>query len=232
MLLAVMISLLQLRRLSDETRFLLEVSTRNMELSKRMLDAAQNQNTALLQKIIIGSPAFDSLYNKAGREFDQALLEATATVHDLATLDSVYLARDEYEEVICNHVFSSDSKANTVWFSGVYKNSYQRLTSSIKNYSVVTESNLQHRAEQLEGSAYRAITPGILTLAVMIMIIGLFYFFIDLYLAKPVVKINKALDLYIKARVPFEVKTDGNDEVAQLRSNIEDLITLYKQKKG
>ena len=55
------ISYFELSRLSHSTHSMLGASFRNMELSKTMLDAVQDQNTALLQMIVSGSRNSDSM---------------------------------------------------------------------------------------------------------------------------------------------------------------------------
>ncbi|MFQ8806817.1 MAG: hypothetical protein ACLR8Y_19305 [Alistipes indistinctus] len=54
-------SYFELNKLSNSTRNMLDASLKNMELSKEMLDAVQDQNTALLQIMVTGSARYDSL---------------------------------------------------------------------------------------------------------------------------------------------------------------------------
>ena len=49
-----LISFFELSKLSRSTQSMLGASLKNMELSKTMLDAVQDQNTALLQIIVSG----------------------------------------------------------------------------------------------------------------------------------------------------------------------------------
>ena len=47
-----LMSYFELNKLSNSTRNMLDASLKNMELSKEMLDAVQDQNTALLQIMV------------------------------------------------------------------------------------------------------------------------------------------------------------------------------------
>lgn len=47
------------------------------------------------------------------------------------------------------------------------------------------------KTAQLESNAYRAIMPGIIALAIAIIIIVMFSYFIDLYYVRPVLKITE-----------------------------------------
>ena len=64
------ISYFELSRLSHSTHSMLGASFRNMELSKTMLDAVQDQNTALLQMIVSGSRNSDSMLIVGRQKFD------------------------------------------------------------------------------------------------------------------------------------------------------------------
>ena len=80
-----LISFFELSKLSRSTQSMLGASLKNMELSKTMLDAVQDQNTALLQIIVSGQSdrESDSLL-RAGREkFEAAISDAKISIRDL-----------------------------------------------------------------------------------------------------------------------------------------------------
>ncbi|MBE5033019.1 CHASE3 domain-containing protein [Gallalistipes aquisgranensis] len=226
-----MVSLVELLRLSKTTQILLDSSTRNIELSRQMLDAVQDQNTALLQMVVLGRNEFDSLYLSGKQKFDHALAQATVTVKDLSELDSVYNARMRYNEVVSAQL-GTYRKDDMDWFVNIYKTSYYELTTAIKNYMISSQSSLGTRASQLEGNAYRATSPGIITLGVAILIVLMFFFLIDLYYIRPVLKITKGLEDYLSLKIPFNVKMEGKDEVFKLKELIESLILVVKNKKA
>lgn len=68
---------------------------------------------------------------------------------------------------------------------------YGRLTSAIKNYMTSTQSSLAPRAEQMKKNAYRAVTPVLISLAVMIAIVLMLYYFMSVYCVNPILRMNK-----------------------------------------
>ncbi|MDR2936961.1 MAG: MCP four helix bundle domain-containing protein, partial [Rikenellaceae bacterium] len=56
-----LISHFELSRLSQTTRMMIDTSVSNMEISKQMLDAAQEQNTALLQLVNHRAEGYDTV---------------------------------------------------------------------------------------------------------------------------------------------------------------------------
>ena len=87
-----LMSYFELNKLSNSTRNMLDASLKNMELSKEMLDAVQDQNTALLQIMVTGSAEYDSLLFAGRAKFDAAIREAKISIRDLRGLDSIYAA--------------------------------------------------------------------------------------------------------------------------------------------
>ena len=97
---------------------------------------------------------------------------------------------------------------------------------------VSSQSVMDAKTAQLESNAYRAIMPGIIALAIAIIIIVMFSYFIDLYYVRPVLKITEGLHNYLNSKIPFKITMEGRDEVRKLKEYIEALIGLLKNKKS
>ena len=215
-----LMSYFELNKLSHSTRDMLDASLKNMELSKEMLDAVQDQNTALLQMLVAGDSRYDSLLFIGRARFDAAIGKAKVSIRDLRGLDSIYAANVQYTTVI-NTFFADQSKKDRddlQWFVDVYKSSYYNLTASIKNFMISSQSVMDAKTAQLESNAYRATMPGIIALAIAIIIIVMFSYLIDLY--------------YVNSKIPFKVTMEGRDEVYKLKEYIETMIGLLKNKKN
>ena len=168
-----LISFFELSKLSRSTQSMLGASLKNMELSKTMLDAVQDQNTALLQIIVSGRSdrESDSLL-RAGREkFEAAISDAKISIRDLQGFDSVYAANISYNETVGAYLRDSLRKENVDWFVDIYKTSYSDLTSSIKNFMVSSQNMMDAKARRLEDNAYRATMPGFIALVIAIVIV-------------------------------------------------------------
>ena len=94
-----------------------------------------------------------------------------------------------------------------------------------------TQSSLAPRAEQMKKNAYRAVTPVLISLAVMIAIVLMLYYFMTIYCVNPIVAMNRSLGEFLTFRIPFGVKTDCRDEVLELKEKIDTLIALTRQPK-
>ena len=249
-----MISLLELGHLSRDTGEILKANARNIELAKEMLDAAHEQNVALIRLSVFGDRSGDSLCLAGMARLENTLLVAQNEALDKSFLDSLAFATTELRIVLDNYLAlgrqRGDSLARTPaaampgntalqldslgikWYNEEYDALYGRLTAAIKNYMTSTQSSLAPRAEQMKKNAYRAVTPVLISVAVMIAIVLMLFYFMTIYCVAPVERMNKSLGDWLAFRVPFTVRGDLKDEVLELKERIETLVNQSKQYKA
>lgn len=211
-----MVSFLELSHLSRDTEDILKANARNIELAREMLDAAHEQNIALVHLSVFGDREYDSLCRASMERLESALLVAQTEALDKSFLDSLAFATTELRLLTDSYLTwaeeAPEGKPATAsgpdslrhgWYDGEYEALYGRLTSAIKNYMTSTQSSLAPRAEQMKKNAYRAVTPVLISLAVMIAIVLMLSYFMNLYCVDPVLKMNKGLGDYLAYRVPL-----------------------------
>jgi hypothetical protein len=62
----------------------------------------------------------------------------------------------------------------------------------------------------------------------MIVVALMFYYFLNHYLIKPIMRINRSLGDYLRYRTPFDKDIACRDEIKSLRDRIENLIAKLK----
>lgn len=238
-----MVSFVELGHLSHDTGEILKANKRNIELARDMLDAAHEQNIALIHLSVFGEKKYDSICLASMTRLENTLLTAQSEAVEKSFLDSLAFATTEMRLLIDNFLAFGSSGVDSLnrsqvdttgrtWYNREYEGLYTRLTSAVKDYMTSTQSSLAPRTEQMKKNAYRAVTPVLISLAVMIAIVLMLYYFISIYCVAPVVRMNKGLGDYLAFRVPFVVKGECRDEALQLREKIETLINLSKQTKS
>ena len=236
-----MVSFLELSHLSRDTGEILKANKRNIELAKEMLDAAHEQNIALIRLSVFGDRSCDSLCRKSMERLENTLLVAQSEALEKSFLDSLAFATTELRLVTDNYLaFGGAARADSPaalrpdslggrWYSEEYQALYGRLTAAIKSYMTSTQSSLVPRAEQMKKNAYRAV---LISLVVMIAIVLMLFYFMSIYCVTPIERMNKGLGDWLSFRVPFAVKGDLKDEVLELKEKIESLINISKQTKS
>ena len=151
----------------------------------------------------------------------------TAAVARMRKLTDNFLAvSDEAEDAEFSDYEDelSSLEWNMEWYENQYYDCYQSLTSAVGKFMTSTENSLAPRTEQLKKNAYRAVTPVLISLVVVVVIVLMFHFFIKVYCVDPVLMMNDSLGHYLSFGVPFRLKSELRDEPAQLKEKIEELI--------
>ena len=243
-----MLSYVELNQLSHDTDDILRANKRNIELAKEMLDAAHEQNVALIHLAVLGDRSYDSLRHAGMKRLENTLEVARKEALDESFLDSLADATtklrvwtDEYlhkqAQIPADSLITSveaclrRDSLGRVWYDDKYEALYRQLTDAITNYMTSTQSSLAPRTEQMKKNAYRAVTPVLTSLAVMIAIVLMLYYFMTIYCVNPIIRMNKSLERTLTFHLPFGVKGTLKDEVAELKDKIDMLLVLIKQNK-
>lgn len=231
-----MISFSELSNLSNDTEEILKANQRNAELAEEMLDAVHEQNVAVIHLTILGNMAYDSLYRSGMQRLERTVATAQKEALDRSFLDSLASAttglRVLTDAYLSLDVHEYGGVVGKQWYDNEYEKQYGEVISAIKNYMTSTQSSLAPRTELLKKNAYRAVTPVLISLVVMIATVLMLFYFTATYCVTPIVTMNKSLGQYLTFRVPFVVKAECKDEILELKEKIEALIAMLKQTKA
>ena len=231
-----MISFFELSHLSNDAEEILKANHRNMVLAREMLDAAHEQNMAVIHMAILGDLSYDSLCRANMRRLHATVATAQSELSDQSQVGSLVGAISDLQLLTDSYLsydmFKFDDVSGERWYNDYYEKRYKVVVSAIKDYMTSTQGSLAPRAEQMKKNAYRAVTPVLISVAVMIAIVLMLYYFMSIYCVSPVVRMNKSLGDWLSFRTPFNVKGDLKDEVLELKERIETLINQSKQPKA
>ena len=216
-----MISFFELSHLSYDTEEILKANQRNVELAKEMLGAVHDQNVAIVHLAILQDASYDSLCRTGMQRLEHAVATAQKGALDRSALDSLTGATTELLVLTKMFLATESPKAGD-----------EKVVTAVRDYMTSTQSSLAPRAEQLKKNAYRAVTPVLISLVVMIATVLMLFYFTMLYCVNPIVAMNKGLGQYLTFRIPFAVKAECKDEILELKEKIEALVAMLKQNKA
>lgn len=240
------LSLFELERVSQDTENILHESKISTDLAHEIVTALNEQNDAMIEMAVIGGNILDiAPYYKSCVESIEHLVDATERAHERMTeigspeiTDSLmlYTARindltNSYINGDVHRAILSDTLVRRTphsWYVECYKPEYVNLSKQITKFMTGTESTLSPDVNSLSLTARRAVTPVFLSLVVMIVVTLMFYYFLNHYLIKPIMRINRSLGEYLRFRTPFDKDIACRDEIKSLRDRIENLIAKLK----
>ena len=232
-----MVSLFELRNLSTDAEIILDHSHRNMTLAKNMLTALHAQSRAVMDIILLDEAKGDSLCRENITLFNDALTAAyEISKHGAAHLDSLTVTVSELNrmtnEMLVSRTDTLSVQYDRLWYDEIYQPITEKVAVQIQDYMSATHEGLTPRAEQLSHNAYRAVMPVLISLAVMIAIVLMLYYFITIYCVNPILALRKSLADWLAFRLPFAPKSECRDELLELKEEIESLINMSKQNKA
>lgn len=231
-----MISFFELSHLSNDAEEILKTNHRNMELAREMLDATHEQNMAVIHMAILGNYSYDSLCRANMVRLRSTVATAQKEIPDMPQIDSLVGAISDLQLLTDNFLnydmFKFDMMSGELWYNQTYERQYRKVIASIRDYMTSTQGSLAPRTEMLNWNAYRAVTPVLISLAVMIAMVLLLYYFTEIYCIKPIVTMNRSLGQHLLFKVPFAVKAECKDEILELKEKIDTLIALQKKSKS
>ncbi len=239
-----LVSLVELGRLSRDTDDIMQANKRNIELAEAMLDAAHDHNISMIRLAVFGDRSRDSFCLSSLQRLEERLQAAQNEAPERSSLDSLAFAATDLRVLTDRYLASGAARSldrpatfrrdsdGIRWYNDEYMAVYTRLTGSIKAYMISMQHSLAPRAEQIKKNAYRAVTPVLISLVVVIAIVLMLYYFMSIYFVDPVLRMNKSLGDWLAFRMPFAVKGDLKDEMAELKEKIDALIALSKQNKA
>lgn len=243
-------SLLELERVSHDTEEILLASKQNVDLAGEMISALKEQDDAMIHMAVVGESISDiQLYGQQCRESIERLQSATKIAHERmqltenpTSLDSLvlfttringlandFLSGNIHRTAIDARMIDSMSTFTTqLWYLESYKPEYMHVSDQITKYMTGSQSTLGPDVNRLSHTARRAVTPVFISLAVMFVVVLMFYYFIRGYVITPIERINRCLGDYLAYKVPFDSNIPCRDELLTLRDRIIALISKLR----
>ncbi len=239
LILAGAVSYIELSTLSDDADNILSANRRNRELANNMRGALQSQNIAFVQMTAFANKSYDSISINSINSLDKALEIARDESTTPHVLDSMLVTSAQLRQITNDYIEAVNDAMYRIslgqpqdsikMLSGAeyyaeYMPIYDKMSASIDQYVTLAQNVLAPRTEQLHGNAYRAVTPVLISLTVMVVIVLMLYYFMLISCVHPIVAITRSLKDYIAYRIPFAPKGGGRDELSELSQMIEEVI--------
>ena len=228
----------------DHSRAMLDVAVFDNSEGLKVCDEALEKISYRITSVYSNSSievkgCLDTLVDYSARlgslvEEQKELLNAAAdakaedTSAGITTLKPIAMLYGSANESVAEYKLAEHRKSGYKWYVESYEPAYNDFVSQVKRYIDLSHGELAPRAELLSKNAYRSVTPILISLAVMISIVLMLYYFVYTYGVKPILRVNSALSDYLSFRLPYRPKVEMVDEMKEMSDNIEHLINSSK----
>lgn len=231
-------SLFELERVGHDTEEILNASQENIEIAEDMITALNKQNNAIIHMAVMrnNSPLYINECKSAISELDESINQACerivnssaesadklrASSNCVNTLAREYITGEVHAELRAMRQIDSTTTYNTHnWYIDRYNDEYMNLSKHITSFMTNSQGLLGSDVNQLNHTAQRAVTPVFISLVVMLVVVLMFYYFMHIYLIKPILRINRSLGNFITYKMPFDNNIKCRDELETMRDRI------------
>ncbi len=226
------ISIVEYRRMSNYVSDMIAEDINSINVAQKLAAVTDDYNLQILT--VIGDDSVNSL-----PDFDQqgfvsycdSLRSIFSVENVLPLTDSVLYSYAAYmlTSLELEQVVQSDFIDSRTWYFERLQPSFQRLNGDIDRLSQAMYADLQQNSVDFDRGFYRSIIPGIVAVAVGVILVLLLMFFITSFYVKPLKKMLDGLDEYRSMGRRYNYSFDGDDELVELNEGITELAEENRQ---
>ncbi len=226
------ISIVEYRRMSNYVSDMIADDINSINVAQKLAAVTDDYNLQILT--VIGDDSVNSL-----PDFDQqgfvsycdSLRSIFSVENVLPLTDSVLYSYAAYmlTSLELEQVVQSDFIDSRTWYFERLQPSFQRLNGDIDRLSQAMYADLQQNSFDFDRGFYRSIIPGIVAVAVGVILVLLLMFFITSFYVKPLKKMLDGLDEYRSMGRRYNYSFDGDDELVELNEGITELAEENRQ---
>lgn len=230
------IAYFEFSRMSNYVSTLIADNIASVNSSRYLMNISDEYNTHILE--LIGD---DDLYSIPEIEVDPGFTKMLdelkmhfTTQSEKCMADSVLYSYVAYMHVVNEvyYVWNEGYASRREWYFDRLQVVYEKMKGYIQSLTSISQNALADNYNKLNDGFYRSIMPIIVAVSAGIVLVILFYYFLNLFILSPLIKINKGLKSYKEYNKSYDVKFDyGGDQIQELNMNIKDLVEENKSLK-
>ena len=232
LLVSLLISVMEYSGMSDYVSDLIADDISSINVANRLADMSNTYNLEILA--VVGDetslrvPDFDDGYFKSHCDSLRSSVPSNQ-VKPLA--DSVMYSYSAYmlTSLELEDVLQSDFIDSRSWYFERLQPRYDRLRADLEALSEAIYQDLAKNSATFEGGFYRSIIPGIVAVGVGLLLVVMLLFFLLAFYVNPLYRMLEGLDAYRSQDKKYNVKFDGDDQLARLNEGISELAGENRQ---
>ena len=226
LLVSSIISVMEYRSMSSYVSDMIADNIRSINAAQKLSDAANAYNLDILAVIGDESSMAVPYFDRAAfsRRCDSLRVGAASTaIQHLA--DSVQYSFAAYmlTSLELQDVLQSDFIDTRTWYFERLQPRYNRLRGDIDSLSDSIYDKLADNSTTFESAFYRSIIPGMVAVAVGLLLILMLLFFLNVYYVNPLYRILHSLKNYRSYGREYSYDFEGDDQMSELNASVREI---------
>lgn len=228
-------SIYHFKFIGSSVQNLLDVNYRSINASMTMLHALEREDSAVLL-LLLGKwekgrtvvESADSLFNHG-----YAAVQNSATgEEEKSVIDGIGQKYDRYSELWEKPIVGTSREGDINWYFGYPHKAFMDVKESVFTLMDMQDREMYQIATDLKNRANRATMPGIVSIVAALVFSLIFSYFVNYFMVNPIVKMSKGIKAFREKNVPFEVKVNTRDEIAELAFSVRNLCSKELKEKN
>lgn len=226
------ISVMEYRSMSNYVSDLIADDISSIEVANKLAEMSNSYNLEILKTIgepeQLKLPEFDTEYFRSRCDYLR-MNHSTNKVYPLA--DSVMYSYSAYmlTSLELEEVMMSDFIDSRSWYFERLQPRYERLHSDISKLTAAIHDDLIRNSATFDRGFYRSIIPGIVAVAVGLLLVLMLLFFILAFYVNPLYRMLAGMSAYRSSDKKYTVTFEGDDQLAELNEGIAELANENQQ---
>ncbi len=205
----------------------------SLNISNTLIEITDEYNFQLLSGMGDDTPAVIPDIEKDSRFADclKDLLGNYTTIDQRMVVDSVRYAFAAYMHTLDDapYIWVENYSHRRKWYFESLYPVYMKLRKFIQNLNNVSQDALAKNYEELSRSFYRSMMPGVVAVCVGIILVFLFYYYLNYYFITPILSIIKGIWNFVNNKRNYVVEVHSDDELTLLNEHIKQLVDTNKK---
>lgn len=205
----------------------------SLNISNNLVEITDEYNFQLLRSMGDNTPAVIPDIDKDSRFADclKDLLANYTIINEKMVVDSVRYAFAAYMHTLDDapYVWVEDYSSKRKWYFERLYPVYMKLRDYIQQLNNVSQDALVKNYQELNQTFYRSMMPGVVAVSVGMILVFLFYYYINYYLLTPILSVIKGVKNFVQYKKSYTVEINSQDELNELNENVKQLVEINKK---
>jgi len=196
------------------------------QAAKSMLEALEREDSGILLLMLGQWENGRSIIEKADQQFEKQLSFAYKNISiegEQEYLDAISTKYRKYKNLWKRPIVDTNREGNLNWYFKQVHQSFQDVKKEVNNLLKLNENIMYKTASELENRANRAIMPGVIAIVSALVFTMIFIYLVNYFMVSPIIRITNAIRRFREKRIPYDVKIESKDEIADLSNALKNL---------
>lgn len=221
-------SMYQLTTIGASVQGILDDNYRSINAAKKMIEALEREDSAVLLLLSGQWKEGREILKSAHAVFQQGYetVQGNITIpgeeDQVNRIDAMYKA---YRDLWEHPFFGTDREINLERYFQEIHPAFQEAKFSVEKLMAMNDRAMYEMATSLKNRAHRAAMPGIVAIIAALVFTLVFNYFVNYYVVNPIIRLTEGIQKHLQTGEPLNVEIETRDELLDLKSAIQDLLT-------